>query len=200
MQVNREELREICKRLNLHHLANIESFDIELDDKYEYLKFLLEYEIKERSLSVQRKNLSSSHLPTIDKEYEYSGIVKWNIEDLKKSHFIEDNQSVIIIGKCGKGKTKLATDIAKSAIKEGYSVKYLKQEELLKILKLKNDDTVYRNKFNKLKDADLIVIDEMMYLPIEKEDVLTLYKGLMYLKEARSLIIITNRRFKISSP
>lgn len=50
------------------------------------------------------------------------------------------------------------------------------------------------NVFNKLKDADLIIIDEMMYLPISIEDVVILYKGIMYLNDARSIIFITNRR------
>lgn len=36
----------------------------------------------------------------------------------------------------------------------------------------------------------------MMYLPINESDVITLYKGLMYLNDSRSLILITNRRLE----
>lgn len=194
MAVNREELRLLCQKLNLFHLSKIKTFDIDINDKLEYLKFLLEYEIDERRKSVRNKNIAASHIPCIDKEFEYTGIDKWNIEDLKKSNFIEKGQSIIIVGKCGKGKTKLASDIGIGAIDKGYKVIYLKQEELLKILKEKEYDSKQKNMFQKLKDADAIIIDEMMYLPIEKEDVLVLYKGLMYLKSSRSLIIVTNRK------
>ena len=90
-----------------YNLPKIETFDIDINDKLEYFKFLLEYEIDERRKSVRNKNIAASHIPSIDKEFEYTGIDKWNIEDLKKSNFIEKGQSLIIVGKCGKGKTKL---------------------------------------------------------------------------------------------
>lgn len=46
--VNREELRELCKRLNLHHLSKINTFDLDIKDKLDYFKYLLEYEIQEK--------------------------------------------------------------------------------------------------------------------------------------------------------
>lgn len=65
---------------------------------------------------------------------------------------------------------------------------------MLTCLKEKESNPKQNNIFNKLKDADLIIIDEMVYLPISIEDVVTLYKGIMYLNDARSIIFITNRR------
>ena len=45
MAVNREELRELCKKLNLYHLSRIDTFDIDIKDKLAYVKYLLEYEL-----------------------------------------------------------------------------------------------------------------------------------------------------------
>ena len=52
--VNREELRLLCKRLNLHHLSKIETFDLEIKDKLDYVKYLLEYELHEREKKVKK--------------------------------------------------------------------------------------------------------------------------------------------------
>ena len=48
----------------------------------------------------------------------------------------------------------------------------------------------------KMKDADLIIVDEMMYLPIDASDIVMLYRSIMYFNQARSFIFITNRRLE----
>lgn len=178
------------KALNLYHLAKIKSFDLEIVDKEDYLKYLLEYEIKERTKSTNQKKKKASHMPAIDEQFKFTGIDKWNLDDLKSLGFMKDEGNLIIEGKCGKGKTTLAVILGNEANR----VYYLKQEDLLACLKEKGSNPKHNNVFNKLKDADLIIIDEMMYLPISIEDVVTLYKGIMYLNDARSIIFITNRR------
>lgn len=192
--VNKEEIREMCKKLNLYHLAKIKSFDLDFVDKEEFLKYLLEYEIKERAKSTNLKKKKASHMPLVDEKYKFTGIDKWNLDDLKSLGFMKDEGNLIIEGKCGKGKTTLAVILGNAAIEKGNRVYYLKQEDLLTCLKEKESNPKQNNVFNKLKDADLIVIDEMMYLPISIEDVVILYKGIMYLNDARSIIFITNRR------
>ena len=41
--------------------------------------------------------------------------------------------------------------------------------------------------------ADVVIIDEVFYTPITDEELLLLYKTLIFLSETRSLILITNR-------
>ena len=192
--VNKEELRELLRKLNLTHLAKMRSFDLEITNKDDYLKYLLEYEIKERRKTANLKKKKSSHMPIVDEKMKFTGIDKWNLDDLKTLSWMKDEGNLIIEGKCGKGKTTLAVILGNAAIDNGRSVYYLKQEDLLTCLKEKETNPKQNNIFNKLKDADLIIIDEMMYLPISIEDVVALYKGIMYLNDARSLVFITNRR------
>ena len=184
--VNREELRELCKRLNLHHLSKINTFDLDIKDKLDYFKYLLEYEIQEREKKVKKHNLSSSHLPNIKSDNKYEGIDEWNINDVKKLNWFRNNQNLIIVGKCGIGKT---------AINEKYKVYYLCVDEYLRILKNENDPKS-KIAHTKMKDADLIIVDEMMYLPIDASDIVMLYRSIMYFNQARSFIFITNRRLE----
>ena len=185
--VNREELRELCKRLNLHHLSKINTFDLDIKDKLDYFKYLLEYEIQEREKKVKKHNLSSSHLPNIKSDNKYEGIDEWNINDVKKLNWFRNNQNLIIVGKCGIGKTAIAVDIAKTAINEKYKVYYLCVDEYLRILKNENDPKS-KIAHTKMKDADLIIVDEMMYLPIDASDIVMLYRSIMYFNQARSFI------------
>lgn len=193
--VNREELRELCKRLNLHHLSKINTFDLDIKDKLDYFKYLLEYEIQEREKKVKKHNLSSSHLPNIKSDNKYEGIDEWNINDVKKLNWFRNNQNLIIVGKCGIGKTAIAVDIAKTAINEKYKVYYLCVDEYLRILKNENDPKS-KIAHTKMKDADLIIVDEMIYLPIDASDIVMLYRSIMYFNQARSFIFITNRRLE----
>ncbi len=192
--VNREELRLLCKRLNLHHLSKIETFDLEIKDKLDYVKYLLEYELHEREKKVKKQNRLSSHLPDV-KEIEFQGIDKWNIEDALKFNWLKENRNLLLIGKCGKGKTTVAAKIGYAAIDNGYKAYYLKIDEYLNILKNKEGQKE-KLAYARMKDADLIILDELMYLPIEVDDILLLYRSIMNLSESRSFIFITNRRLE----
>lgn len=192
--VNREELRLICKKLNLHHLSKINTFDIDIKDKLDYVKYLFEYELKEREKKVKKQNLSTSRLPK-PKEVKYEGIDKWNVEDALKLKWLEESRNLLIIGKCGKGKTNLASTIGVKAIDNGYKVYYLKVDEYINILK-NIDGQKEKIAHQRMKDADLIILDELMYLPIAVEEILLLYRSIMYLSESRSFIFITNRRLE----
>lgn len=158
--VNREELRLLCKRLNLHHLSKIDTFDLEIKDKLNYFKYLLEYELSEREKKVKRQNKISSHLPVFKNNINFTGIDKWNIDDALKLEFMHDGYDQLLIGKCGKGKTYAATLIGNEAIDKGYKVYYLKIDEYLTILKNTNGQKE-KLAYSRMKDADLIILDEM---------------------------------------
>ena len=87
----------------------------------------------------------------------------------------------------------LATMLGEKAIEQGYKVKYIKSDGLIECLHQKNDNAKNRRIYESLVASDLIILDEMMYLPISEEDLRVLYKGLIFLNESRSIIIVTNR-------
>ena len=137
----------------------------------------------------------ASHLPKVKGELKFNGIDEWNFEDVKKLKWLESNMNLIIIGKCGSGKTALAVTLGNIAIEKGYKVYYIKVDEYLHIL---NNANGYKEKnaYAKIKESDLIILDELMYLPMTTEDVVRLYRSIMYLSEVRSFIFITNRRLQ----
>lgn len=154
------------QKLTLYHLANIKSFDVEITNNDDYLKYLLEYKLVERSKSVATKLKKTSNMPSVDLSYKFTGIDKWNVDDVKKLILLEETNNLVLQGKCGCGKTTLSVILGTLAINKKYKVFYLKQDDLLTCFKKKETNKRAQKLFIKLKDADLIIIDEMMYLQL----------------------------------
>ena len=66
------------------------------------------------------------------------------MKELLKLEFIENNQNIILICKCGSGKTTDAVQIAEKALKNGNRVHYIKIETLLSVPKTKDSLRVKR--------------------------------------------------------
>ena len=47
--------------------------------------------------------------------------------------------------------------------------------------------------YNKIKNADVLVVDEMLYLNLSRQDLETVYRTLMFINDTTSIIFITNR-------
>lgn len=190
----KEDIRRLCNKLNLSNLMERKSFYVEgLDDQMDYLRYMLEYEQEERDKNKELKNRKKSNLPKVrTSNYKRSAIEGWNIRDIKKLTWLENLQNVFIIGECGSGKTALAVDIADEALRKLHTVYYIKMDDLIEVL---NTPTlaVSQRVLKRIDDADLVIVDEMMYLPISKEDARVLYKALMRINDFSSLIIICNR-------
>ena len=189
---NELEIREMARKLNLYNVARMETYETELSP-VDYLSYILQYEIDERKRRSVENNRKQSRLPKSSGKEEFNGITNWTIAKLKKCDWIREERNLVISGKCGTGKTALATMLGEKAIEQGYKVKYVKSDALIDCLHQKNDNTSYRRIYESLVASDLIIIDEMMYLPISEEDLRVLYKGLIFLNESRSIIIVTNR-------
>ena len=92
------------------------------------------------------------------------------------------------------GKTALASEICNIALDGDYKVIYMKQDEYIDIVKGKVISNIETAKYRKLKSADIICIDDFLYLDVNDDELDILYKTLMYFNETISLILITNRK------
>ena len=67
-------------------------------------------------------------------------------------------------------------------------------DDYLFIVNQKLKDNKQNAEYNKLKNADVIIIDDFLYLNIKDSDLELIYKSLIFFNESRSLILITNRK------
>lgn len=187
-------IRILAKELNLHNIANLPHtfFQSELPNA-EFLELTLKTEIAERKAKNLIKARKASKLPNESDSKHYSGIMEWQLNELKKLHWVEQMHNLIIIGRCGSGKTALSVALGKECLDRGDKVYYCKMDYLIMILKTKENDLKSRKTYEYIKSCDLLIIDEFMYVIPTSEELTLLYRALTFLSEAQSIVFITNR-------
>lgn len=117
------------------------------------------------------------------------------ILDFATLRFLESQENIVFLGPSGVGKTHLATSIGIAAAKKRYSTYFIKCHELLQQLKkaqLENRLDARLKHFTKYK---LLIIDELGYLPIDKDDSKLFFQLIDMRYEKKSTIVTTNISF-----
>jgi DNA replication protein DnaC len=195
-----EQLRNKCKSLRLAYIAEVYE-QIPFDTKEQFLSDLLDEELHLREIAKAHRLIKKARF--LDKksleEYEWTEQIHMpshlDKEELFRLDFIEKQQNVLLVGTPGTGKTHLATGLGRKACEMGYEVGFYRVshlvEELEKALKL-NRLSSFRNKIHNL---DLVILDEMGYLPFSKEGAELLFQLISECYEQKSLILTSNLEF-----
>jgi DNA replication protein DnaC len=168
-----------------------------------YLQFaeqLVNHEIESRDSKRVEQNLRRAGFPVhktlVEFDYRVQTTVnKRDINALLDFTFIEQRQNLVFIGPPGVGKTHLATGIGLKAIEAGYKVLFVTALELIEILELAELTDTLKKKLIQLAKYDLLIIDELGYLPMSKRGMYNLFQLVNAMYEHRSLIITTNKDF-----
>ena len=183
------EIRELARKLNLMNVANgVIDIDNEILSNKDYLYKILEQELSIRHQNKIKELRNDAHLPK--KIFDHSKITKglsWQLERLKTFNFKDNKQNIIIVGECSSGKTALASELGASMIEAEAKVKYITLDNLLYFKKAKP------RQWNMILKSDVIIIDEVFYITPTYEELLEVYRTLIFLSETRSIVLITNR-------
>lgn len=190
-----QKIKELARKLNLQ---NIYYGEIELKEtglsNLDYLYYILNEEYEKRKEKAKGKLYKKSKLPKLEFDIDkQTGVTSWQILELMKLNWLNEDGNLFLIGKSGSGKTALAAKIGKEATQNRKKVYYLDIDILLEIAKHRSNDNKLNAMFKYLLECDLIIIDEVMYLQPSEEELILLYKILIILNETRSIIVITTR-------
>lgn len=133
-------------------------------------------------------------LAEFDFDYQPS-INQQQIHDLNSLRFIEKQENVVFYGNSGVGKTHLATAIGITAAQNRNSTYFIKCAELMEILHKAQLEGRLAERLKKFCGYKLLVIDELGYLPISKEDSKLFFQLIDRRYERNSTIITTNINF-----
>jgi len=197
MAIDKNRIRELAKLLNIHTVGNarFELNNLRMNN-LEYLQWIFERELevrKERAI-IRARKISNLPQVTFDKNSLHDG-VRYQVEKLEKCGWAEKSENILITGSHGAGKTALATHLANAAIDKSYKVLYLKLDELFIVLKNKETMQQARITHSRIKSADVLVLDEFLYLDIPKQDLELLYKTIMSINSTTSIVYVANREF-----
>jgi len=129
-------------------------------------------------------------------DFGVSAVDQQQVRQLATLDFTDTAQNAVLIGGPGTGKTHLATAIAVSGItSKGKRVRFYSTVDLVNVLEQEKRDGKAGRVAQSLLRMDLIILDELGYLPFSQAGGALLFHLLSKLYEHTSVIITTNLSF-----
>lgn len=132
------------------------------------------------------------------KDFDFSfqeSINKEQITDFTTHRFIHECENIVFMGPSGVGKTHLAVSIGISAAKKRVSTYFIKCHDLIAQLKRAKLENRLEDRLRHFTKYKCLIIDELGYLPIEKEDAKLFFQLIDKRYEKRSTLLTTNINF-----
>jgi len=165
-----------------------------------FAEMLADHELASRNKNRIALNLKRASFPVIKRleEFDYrwqTTITKRQINALLDFSFIDNRENVIFIGPPGVGKTHLASGIGLKAVEAGYKVLFTTAISLIESLELAELRGELKKRINSILKFDLLILDELGYLPMNKRGMYNIFQLINAMYEYRSLMITTNKDF-----
>ena len=167
----------------------------------EYVSRLFEGEARQREdRSIQRR-IGLARFPVIKTldQFEWSWPKKINrpqIQNLFRLRFIEDNANVIFISNVGLGKSHFTIALGHTACLRGYSVLFTTAVDIINSLSAAQAHGNLKRELHKYLQPQLLLVDELGYLPIDKHGADLLFQVISQRYERGAIVITSNRAYK----
>ena len=165
-----------------------------------YLAALLEAEMAERSERRERRRLLEARFPVMKRleDFRFADNPKVSqaaIAALAECSWIDDRESVILIGESGTGKTMLATALAVCACQQGRRVRFTTLAGLANELQEAESKRELARVVARYARTELVVLDELGYLALPEGAAELVFQVISERNERASLIVTTNLPF-----
>jgi DNA replication protein DnaC len=200
--------QRLCAMLETFGLKHVSQHLVELLDTAEsedqsYKEFLtdaLETEVKGRNERRRHRNYAAAHFPpsvrTIEEfdpaELE-AGITASQINQLKDLSWLDAYGNILLAGPPGLGKTMIALGLGLHAVNEGYTVCFEKMSDFFDILARADTERAAGFRLKNIKKAQLVILDEVGYKTITREQANRLFCFVSDAYERSSIVFTTNK-------
>lgn len=164
----------------------------------EFLQELLTYELKRREEKNVEKRLKWARFPYYKTLNEFIieeqvSLSTRQLNQLRELNWLEQQYNIILLGPPGAGKTFLAIGLGIDAVQKGYKVVFSTMGELVQLLK--TEEYIQKSKVHlkRLREADLVIIDDLMYMAMDQREANLFFHLINHLYERSSIIITSNK-------
>jgi len=180
-----------------------EAINLATKQKLPYLDFLeglLGEEVHRRDERAMERKLKQAAFPvtkTLDGfDFNFQPSIDMQVVmNLTNLSFIDRKEVAIFIGPPGVGKTHLAIALGLLACGEGYTVLFRTARQLIRHLRSTQADDSLDTLLRKWDRIDLLIIDELGYLSLDRKDAALLFQLVTHRYERGSIIVTTNVTF-----
>lgn len=201
-----EELNQGLRRLKLRRIREVlEDYNrLAVTKKLSYLDFLaslVQEEVQARDDTQYTKRLKAARFPyhkTIEGfDFQFQASVsRHEVQELARLRFVEAHENCVLVGPPGVGKTHLSIALGLKAIEAGHRVYFTTAQDLVDDLYATLADGSFRQRMRSLLAHDLIILDELGFLPMDATASNHLFQVVAQAYERRSLIVTSNRSFQ----
>jgi DNA replication protein DnaC len=199
------ELRANLKALRLPNMArNLEGLLRQAKETgIGYDEFLLDLtgaELQSRAESRLNRRIKESRFPLLKplETFDLAAVPDLDIRlfrELAGCDYIRERRNVIFLGRSGTGKTHMATALGIEACKHNFRTRFVTCYGLVNELVEAREERTLQRLIQKVVRCDVLVLDELGYIPFTKEGSALLFQVLAERNEKGSVIITSNLGF-----
>lgn len=151
-----------------------------------------------RNLARRTKYATLARFETLDRfDWNHPRVIDRGLyEELLELRFLEAGENVLFRGQSGVGKTNLAQNLAHTALAKGRTVRFTTLAAALADLSRQESLPALERRLRRYTNVDLLVLDELGYLPCDGRSADLLYTIISRRHECRSTVLTTNLAYK----
>ena len=166
-----------------------------------YLLRLAERELIDREQRAAERRIKAARFPVIKTldTFDFQAQPSINqslVRELTVGQYIDRHENVLLVGNSGTGKTHLASALALGACTQGRRVRFFTATSLVTQLTEAREERQLQRLLGQLERQDLLVLDELGYVPFSKLGAELLFEVISRAYERVSLMVTTNLPFE----
>ena len=165
-----------------------------------YLFRLCELELLDREQRATERRIKAATFPVLKslETFEFRAIPSLNkslVLELARSAYLDRRENVLALGNSGTGKTHLALALGLAACQKGYRVRFTTAAALVNDRLEARDDKRLLRVQKQLVKQDLLIVDELGYVPLSKTSAELLFENFSQRYEQASTRVTSNLPF-----